>query len=339
MRIVHVINNYKFGGGESVIFNILDCLQNEYEFYYLCRENPDKKIIKKLERLRIPLFTFSSKAEMISIIKKVQPDVIHSHSFRTTIYLALRNVKYPVVAHIHNYYEYLNQICARSLLFYLSCLRIDYLIACQDRILKESIVRKIVKKKSELIQNTVNKQEVIRQSNSFDLTWKPDVVFVGVLTDRKDPIRFLSILSEIREQQDNVQAAIIGSGELAKQCEEFVEKNGLGNNVRLLGQLDNPYPYIKSAKILIMTSKSEGLPMVALESVALSTWVLCTQNCGLEKVVNQNNGVICNSDEEFITNSIRILNENKRPDGKVEPISAYSAKIKRIYELVGNKEK
>ncbi len=52
----------------------------------------------------------------------------------------------------------------------------------------------------------------------------------------------------------------------------------LEDNVEILGFRKNPYPYMKHAKLLILSSEREGLPTVLIESLILGTSVVST-NC------------------------------------------------------------
>jgi glycosyltransferase involved in cell wall biosynthesis len=55
-----------------------------------------------------------------------------------------------------------------------------------------------------------------------------------------------------------------------------IKNNGLNDNIHLLGQQDNPYPYIKNANLLVTTSLSEACPYVINEAKVLGTPVICT---------------------------------------------------------------
>lgn len=67
-------------------------------------------------------------------------------------------------------------------------------------------------------------------------------------------------------------------------CEETIELKTLikelelEQKVYILGFRKNPYPYIKNAKFLILSSEREGLPTVLIESLILNTPVVST-NC------------------------------------------------------------
>jgi len=68
---------------------------------------------------------------------------------------------------------------------------------------------------------------------------------------------------------------------LAKKDQKFIEmieQRGLSHRVEILGFQQNPYKYIKNAKLLVLSSEREGLPTVIIESLIIGTPVVST-NC------------------------------------------------------------
>lgn len=63
-----------------------------------------------------------------------------------------------------------------------------------------------------------------------------------------------------------------------KELVEMIKERDLEDSVQILGFRTNPYPYIKNAKALILSSEREGLPTVLIESLILGTPVVST-NC------------------------------------------------------------
>jgi glycosyltransferase involved in cell wall biosynthesis len=62
----------------------------------------------------------------------------------------------------------------------------------------------------------------------------------------------------------------------APELEKLIEKFNLTKKVEILGFTSNPYPVIKQAKMLILSSEREGLPTVLIEALILGTPVVST---------------------------------------------------------------
>ena len=74
----------------------------------------------------------------------------------------------------------------------------------------------------------------------------------------------------------------------------------LQENIELKGFQKNPYPYIKNAKLLCITSRWEGFGLVAIEANMLGVPVLSTDNAGCSEILGEEAPEICRSDEEFL---------------------------------------
>ncbi len=155
--------------------------------------------------------------------------------------------------------------------------------------------------------DNVNKLQVIPNPLTFQhiidhnqLQQKKDIaVFVGRMDEYYKRISI--ILKSWKLLQDdsrfsNWELKIIGDG----PCLEAYKKYALDNklqNVWFEGRC-NPEAYYKEAKIFLMTSISEGLPMTILESFQNGVVPIVIDTCPVfhEIVSNGFNGVVCHSD-------------------------------------------
>ena len=133
-----------------------------------------------------------------------------------------------------------------------------------------------------VIYNPLNKSEVIKKSkiNSKKIFPKNKclkIINIGRFVDQKDQITLLKSLNLLKNKI-NFFAVIMGGGKLDSQLQNFIYKNKIQNQVKLIGFEKNPYPFIKQADIFILSSKYEGLPNVLLESIALKKFVI-SSNC------------------------------------------------------------
>jgi len=60
------------------------------------------------------------------------------------------------------------------------------------------------------------------------------------------------------------------------RLEKMINELGIHDQVEILGFTKNPYPVIKNAKLLILSSEREGLPTVLVEALILGTAVVST---------------------------------------------------------------
>lgn len=90
------------------------------------------------------------------------------------------------------------------------------------------------------------------------------VVASGRLSYPKNFLELLEIWRIIEQKNKDWKLVICGSGEEESELKEFVCNNKL-ENVVFAGFVTNIEEYYKKAKIMVMTSRYEGFPMVLLE--------------------------------------------------------------------------
>ncbi len=71
---------------------------------------------------------------------------------------------------------------------------------------------------------------------------------------------------------------LMGKGGLENEIREKIARLGLNQKVMVMEFQKNPFPYVKHAKALILTSDAEGLPTVLIEALVCHTPIIST-NC------------------------------------------------------------
>lgn len=91
---------------------------------------------------------------------------------------------------------------------------------------------------------------------------------------------------------------LVGDGPDRAALSQYVEDLRLGGKVVLHGFQANPYPLIAAADILLIPSRYEGLPNVALEAMALKTAIIATEcSPSLAELLSDERGVIVPVDD------------------------------------------
>ncbi|HMO18897.1 MAG TPA: glycosyltransferase [Oligoflexia bacterium] len=93
-------------------------------------------------------------------------------------------------------------------------------------------------------------------------------------------LKAISMVNDI-----NVRLLILGEGELNEDLKVLSYKLNISKKVFFLGFKKNPYPYLKNADALILSSHYEGFPNVVLEALACGTPVIATPAPGGTKEI------------------------------------------------------
>ena len=133
------------------------------------------------------------------------------------------------------------------------------------------------------IYNPLNKEYIKKKSrekinNNFFKNYNNlKIIFIGRLVDQKDPQTFIRAL-KIIQNKINYRCFIIGKGIYFNEIKNYIKLNKMQKNIKLLGWKNNPFNYLKSSDLLVLSSRFEGLPNVIMEAISLKKFVI-SSNC------------------------------------------------------------
>ncbi len=347
IKIMHLFPSNKYSGAENVVLTITDMFRNDEDISMsiVCGNGPIKKQLEE-HGVNYQLLDSFNYKNIRRIVNMEKPDIIHAHDFTATM-MATR-LKIPVIAHLHNNPLWQKRINMKSI-GYATCIhKLTKVFGVSESVYEEYVFRKLYRNKFEVLPNVVDKEKIIKMSEeSVDEIKSIDIIVVGRLTVQKNPLKALSVINAINKQQ-KVKALFLGDGELKKECEEYIEQNDLYNTVCLKGNVENPYKYMKKAKVLLMPSLCEGFGLAAVEALVLGVPVVCSGVGGLKDIINSSNGKICNSEQEYVDEIRKLLNDeeylNRKRQYAVESGSKYCEmdkyymKLKKAYKKVSHHE-
>jgi glycosyltransferase involved in cell wall biosynthesis len=119
---------------------------------------------------------------------------------------------------------------------------------------------------------------------------RPLLLNVAALADHKDQLTLIAAAARLRASRPDVLWAIAGEGRERPALEARIAELGLGDTVRLLGQVPDPMPLIRHATLFVMSSKEEGLGTTVLDAMALSVPIVATRAGGIPEMLDGGNG-------------------------------------------------
>lgn len=306
MRILHLLKSDRFSGAESVALTIMG-LFPEYETVYASAEGPIRQVVEA----RGHKFYALEDTGILGVrkaIKKTMPDLVHAHDFSMATSAAFAFTGIPVIAHLHNNPPWIKKIHPKSVLFACALPRIQQVISVSESVQKEYLFGWLMNGKNTVLGNYVDVERVQRMAQEPCQCDEVDLVFLGRLTEQKQPLRFCKIVKQVKEKIPEVTARMIGDGELADEVRNYLNENGLQNTIELVGFQANPYKYLKRGKIMVMPSAWEGFGLAAVEALSLGIPVLCSGVGGLKNIVNESCGAICAEKNQYVDNIVKWLN-------------------------------
>lgn len=101
----------------------------------------------------------------------------------------------------------------------------------------------------------------------FAPTAPPVILGVGRLVHPKNFSLLLRAFAKVRKSQQ-AHLVILGEGEERPELEAIAERLKIAEDISLPGIQKNPYAYMARARLLVLSSRYEGLPAVLVEALA-----------------------------------------------------------------------
>jgi Glycosyltransferase len=138
------------------------------------------------------------------------------------------------------------------------------------------------------------------------------ILAIGNLKKEKDFKTLISAFSIVKKEVD-IDLIILGEGPERENLTEQISRLNLRENVKLLGFIKNPYPYLYNTKLFVLSSNYEGFGNVLVEALSVGTSIVSTACAGGPNY---------------------ILDNGKY--GKLTPVGNYELLAKNIQEALKN---
>ena len=130
-----------------------------------------------------------------------------------------------------------------------------------------------------VINNPTNYKEIIKKSEEeLDLSENRKILLnVGRHFENEKKLSLmLQCIKKLKDDGYVFLLWLLGNGPDTDMYKEMVKKLDIGDYVKFLGFSNNVYPYIKRSDAILLSSKTEGNPVVFLEAKILNKTVIST---------------------------------------------------------------
>ena len=294
MKVVHLVLSEDFAGIEQHVDELLSNLK-DLSITLICNKSIASHFNQNISIHEIDNMSrrsFFKKYKLKRLLKTINPDIVHTHGSKTAyIISSINKGAFKHVATVHGVKK--NKIVYESA---------DYVIGVSDHVLDG------IKTKSKVITNWwfPELKKLSSKQNKYALA-------VGRLEKVKG---FDLLISSWVNIETNL--IIVGSGKEKKNLLKLIDKYNLDKKIKIIdgvnrSQLEDIY---SDASLLIVSSRNEGGPRVALEALYLEIPVLSTNVGHMNKIFPEE--LLAQRDnqlslqellEEYVDN-IEILNQS-----------------------------
>ena len=263
MKVVHLVLSNTFAEVEYYIDELLSYKLNDKPLLICNNSIADyfnKNIsIYKIENLgRRSLY---GKYKLKKLLNKINPDIVHTHGSKTSsIISSINNNKFKHVATVHGIKKN-KKIYEKA----------DFIIGVSQKAIDG------LKNNVAVVSNWWN-----TSLNKFDNKKSEYALAVGKLEEVKGFDLLIDSWTNI-----NTKLIIIGSGKEKNTLINIINAKGLHEKVTIIDnvQKNELINYYKNAKLLIISSRDEGGPRVALDALYLEIPVLSTDVGHMSKLL------------------------------------------------------
>ena len=177
---------------------------------------------------------------------------------------------------------------------------------------KQMLVKrfKLDEKKIVLIYNG---QEDPKIKKKKSIKKKIDIGFIGRLESIKGAHLFIEAANLLKKY--NFNFLIAGDGHLEKELKELSKEN---KNIKFIGNVKNPFNFIKKLDILVVPSIREPLGLVSIEAGLCKVAVIASNIDGIPEVItNKHSGILINPTQKISLKKYK--NQKSLPDFVINP--------------------
>ncbi|MCK4236754.1 MAG: glycosyltransferase [Candidatus Krumholzibacteria bacterium] len=316
INILHVIDSLDVGGAEKVVYFLTTGLDRARYNVIVCsmeseRTNFMSERLKTLEYKVYFLnrhrgFDIGLARRIRKIIGRENIDIVHCHIGGELYgHLAAIATDASVLTTIHGEFNY--GLKMRFVLSFLNTAKKNYKIAVSRELQSRHRL-------DDLIYNGIDihamKTERTPTDLRIDMASNEVVVgIIGRLNEIKNHKNFLDASALICRQLDNVRFLIVGSGPLQQSLEQYAANLGIASKTTFTGHRDDVENVLQLIDISVLSSDAEGLPVVALESMAAGKPLVSTRVGGMPELIEENETglLVPPRDPESLSNAIARL--------------------------------
>lgn len=302
LKVLHIISGDRWAGAEVQAYTLLSSLQQSVDLTVVLMN--EGTLSKSLQGRGIKTVVLDESIhnsvwiffKLVGLVASLDPDLIHTHRAKENIlgsFANLFSVRAISLRTVHGAPEYQPRGLGR-IIDYLDVFSGKYLqraLIAVSQDLAGKLAKSYVADRISTIVNGVDDEaiNVGLAVPDFKLN-NPSGVHIGIV-GRLDPVKridiFIQMAAQLLSERADIQwhFHIFGEGAELQELQSEVEELGVAPSFVFHGHRDDINNCIAALTAVVMCSDHEGLPMTALETLALGTPMIAHRVGGLIDVL------------------------------------------------------
>lgn len=261
------------------------------------RDLPVATIDLDIPRSISPVGDARAVAGFTQIVKRFQPDLIHTHGSQASAVCRVARPlapRIPIVFSPHNF-AFTSYFATRGERFAyravetaLAPLTTRFIAVCEAELREVAMVGG--KRRGRLVHNGINPVPAAEPDPRLaELRSRgPILALVTNFLATKGIPTLLEALPEILREHPRATLAIAGDGELRDEIATAIERSGLSENVAMLGQVEDIPAVLAAADIFVAPAWAEAFPYAILEAMSARLPIVATDVGGVGEAIIDN---------------------------------------------------
>lgn len=237
---------------------------------------------------------FAYRVRMLeTLMDRLAPDLIISYEdYHNILSLSIECPARRIVScriSLHNLYTTDAKIHLMRSSFYFEQIGALYpkadAVVCVSRFVCQEIAKIALGSRPMTIYNGVDPHSIATETKPLSPSDIPVIVHVGRLHPQKGQMDLIKAFAQIAETIPH-RLEIIGEGNLHQTLVETAQKLGISNRVDFLGNIPQPYSYMRRADIVVIPSYQEGFSNTVLEAMVCKGGVIAARYDGHDEILH-----------------------------------------------------
>ena len=306
-----------------VFFKREEIIEGQLDFNFPCMDpHPRSNLLfENMTDLQLEQYETAFRAAIEEEIEEFKPDIIHTqHIWIISGLLSSYNIPYVITSHGAEFITYnkTNRFDKYGFDAVKGCKKI--ITISNDN--EKDIINKFLEIGDRLVSirngynaqdffiEHLNKAEVLKKF-SINENFEKIVLFVGRVSKMKG-VDILVKSASIYET-DKIVTLIVGDGEYITELEGLKNELQLKNIFFLGSKTHEDLRLLYNiSDVLVLPSRKEALPLVAIEALACGTPAIVTDQSGMPDIINKNVGLVFKMDDEkMLAEKIKLILDKK----------------------------
>lgn len=350
---VHIVSGDRWAGAEVQLFTLLKQLHGQMDLHVVIM-NPGE-LATRCQTLGIPvslldenrLSAFQLLKQIRRILATLQPDIVHTHRQKENVIGSLANLfscRARCVRTVHGAPEFLPNLRQRlqGLADVWCGQHLQHSIIAVSTELEKKLIRYFPRERIQVIHNGIDPAEV-REDASPPMRFSDSdqvhhVGLVGRVEAVKRPDLFLK-MAALLTAHDNGKAwhfHVFGEGGQLIAAKHMARELNIDARVSFHGHRHDIRRAIAGLHAVVICSDHEGLPMTALETLALGVRLVAHDTGGLsELLATERHFLVSDHSAEGYAVAVRAALD-RPPPGELAPAYLASSNAESVISLYRN---